>query len=91
VVQREPRLLKSVLISVSGGALGILVGCLTTAFLKATLAALPLNLTILPVLIPAEASIASAQRPDRRRSCDRVRPADQRRTADSKFPEHASG
>jgi hypothetical protein len=66
VVQREPRLLKSVLISVSGGALGILVGYLTTAFLKATLAALPLNLTILPVLIPAEASIASAST---RRTC----------------------
>jgi putative ABC transport system permease protein len=50
-------LTESVLISVSGGVLGILVGYLTTAFLKVTLAALPLNLTILPVLIPAEASI----------------------------------
>jgi putative ABC transport system permease protein len=50
-------LAESVLVSVSGGALGILVGYLAMALLKAALAALPLNLTILPVLIPAEASI----------------------------------
>jgi len=50
-------LTESVLISVSGGALGIAIGCVTMALLKAALAALPLNLSILPVLIPAEASI----------------------------------
>jgi len=50
-------LTESVLISVSGGALGIVIGYLTMGFLKATLAALPLNLALLPVLIPAEASI----------------------------------
>ena len=50
-------LTESVLMSLAGGALGVAIGYLTTWFLKATLAALPLNLAILPILIPAEASV----------------------------------
>ena len=50
-------LAESVLISLAGGALGVAVGYFTTWFLKAALAALPLNLAMLPILIPAEASI----------------------------------
>jgi putative ABC transport system permease protein len=50
-------LTESVLISLAGGVLGVAIGYLTMGLLKATLAALPLNLAILPVLIPAEASI----------------------------------
>src|SRR5262249_4924412 len=44
-------LTESVLMSLAGGALGVAIGYLTTWFLKATLAALPLNLAILPLLI----------------------------------------
>jgi len=51
-------LTESVLLSVSGGALGIAIGYVTMSLLKATLAALPLNLAALPMLLPAEASIA---------------------------------
>jgi putative ABC transport system permease protein len=50
-------LTESVLISLAGGVLGVAIGYFTMWLLKATLAALPLNLAILPVLIPAEASI----------------------------------
>jgi predicted permease len=50
-------LTESLLMSLPGGLLGILVGYGTTAFLKATLAALPLSLAVLPILIPAEAAI----------------------------------
>jgi len=50
-------LTESLLISSSGGLLGILIGYGTIEFLKAALAALPLNLAMLPILIPAEASI----------------------------------
>jgi putative ABC transport system permease protein len=50
-------LTESLLISCSGGLLGIAVGYGTMAFLKASLAALPLNLAMLPILMPAEASI----------------------------------
>jgi putative ABC transport system permease protein len=51
-------LTESVLLSVSGGLLGIAIGYVTTSLLKATLAALPLNIAALPMLLPAEASIA---------------------------------
>jgi len=51
-------LTESVMLSVSGGVIGVAVGYLTTALLKATLSALPLNLAALPFLLPAEASIA---------------------------------
>jgi putative ABC transport system permease protein len=50
-------LTESLLMSLGGGALGVAVGFFTTWLLKAMLAALPLNLAILPILIPAEASI----------------------------------
>jgi putative ABC transport system permease protein len=50
-------LTESLLVSVSGGVLGIVVAYETLAVLKAALAALPLNIAMLPVLIPAEASI----------------------------------
>jgi putative ABC transport system permease protein len=50
-------LTESLLMSLGGGALGVAVGFLTTWLLKAMLAALPLNLALLPILIPAEASI----------------------------------
>jgi len=51
-------LTEAVLLSVSGGAIGVAVGYLTTTLLKATLSGLPLNLAALPFLLPAEASIA---------------------------------
>ena len=50
-------LTESLLISLSGGLLGIAVGYALTAFLKNALAALPLTAATLPILIPAEASI----------------------------------
>jgi putative ABC transport system permease protein len=50
-------LTESVAISLAGGALGVAVASLSMWLLKAALAALPLNLAVLPVLIPAEASI----------------------------------
>jgi predicted permease len=50
-------LTESLLISISGGVLGIVVGYAFVALLKATFAALPLTMAILPILIPAEASI----------------------------------
>jgi putative ABC transport system permease protein len=53
-------LTESLVTSLGGGALGVAIGYLTIWFLKAALAALPLNLAILPVLIPAEASIRRA-------------------------------
>jgi len=51
-------LTESLLISISGGMLGIAVGYAIVALLKSTLAALPVSMAILPILIPAEASIA---------------------------------
>jgi putative ABC transport system permease protein len=51
-------LTESVLLSASGGALGIAIGYITMSLLKTTLAALPLNIAALPMLLPAEASIA---------------------------------
>jgi putative ABC transport system permease protein len=50
-------LTESLLISISGGVLGIVVGYAFVALLKGTFAALPLTTAILPILIPAEASI----------------------------------
>jgi putative ABC transport system permease protein len=51
-------LTESVLLSVSGGALGVAIGYGTMALLRAALAGLPLNVAALPMLLPAEASIA---------------------------------
>jgi putative ABC transport system permease protein len=51
-------LTESLLVAFSGGALGIATGYVTMAWLKAMLAALPLNMAALPFLVPAEASIA---------------------------------
>ena len=51
-------LTESVMLSVSGGAIGVAIGYATISLLKATLGALPLNLAALPFLLPAEASIA---------------------------------
>jgi putative ABC transport system permease protein len=51
-------LIESVLLSASGGALGIAIGYVTMAALKATLAALPLNIAALPMMLPAEAAVA---------------------------------
>jgi putative ABC transport system permease protein len=51
-------LTESVLLSLSGGAMGVAIGYITMSLLKATLAALPLNIAALPMLLPAEASIA---------------------------------
>jgi putative ABC transport system permease protein len=50
-------LTESLLISLSGGALGILVGYGTMTFLKTSYAALPLSMATLPIMIPSEASI----------------------------------
>src|SRR5262249_18138329 len=50
-------LTESLLLSLSGGVLGIAVGYGSMAFLKGGLAALPLNSAMVPVLIPAEAAI----------------------------------
>ena len=47
----------SLLLSMAGGLLGIAVGHGSLVFLKGGLAVLPLNSSMLPVLIPAEAAI----------------------------------
>ena len=50
-------LTESLLIAAGGGLLGIAVGYTTMSFLRATVAALPVTLGTLPILLPAEASI----------------------------------
>ena len=50
-------LTESLLIAAGGGLLGIAVGYAAMAFLRATVAALPVTLGTLSILLPAEASI----------------------------------
>jgi putative ABC transport system permease protein len=54
----QQHLAESMLLSVSGGALGAAIGYITMTGLKATLAGLPLNMAALPMLLPPEAAIA---------------------------------
>jgi len=50
-------LIESLLLSIGGGMLGLLVAAGVTTVLSTTLAQLPLTMATLPILIPAEASI----------------------------------